>query len=205
MVVLLQGFLLGFVLAAPVGPMGILCINKTLARGFGAGFATGLGIALADAVYGLAAAFGITSVSDFLVSQRVAFGVFGGILLAYLGIKSLLKPPESFGQTAMPAQGFAGSLVSGFFLTLTNPVTILVYAAIFAGFTLSVGENLGPLMACSMTLAIFVGSLSWWLMLSGAVAFTRSRLKAKHMLWINRASGAMLTGVGVVAILQIWV
>jgi threonine/homoserine/homoserine lactone efflux protein len=202
---MLQGFLIGFALAAPVGPMGILCINKTLARGFASGLLTGVGIALADAVYGLAAAFGLTSVSDFLVLHRAAIGLGGGLFLTVLGLKSIFGAALAVQDKGLGKQGLLASLVSGFFLSLTNPMTILAYVAIFASLTFSPTQEGGVPMACLLTAAIFAGSMIWWLFLSGGIALTRSRLGQSHLLWINRISGVILTGVGLFAMAQIWV
>lgn len=196
---LLKGAVIGFSIAAPVGPIGILCIRRTLARGRASGVLTGLGAASADAVYGAIAGFGITAVSALLVEHRAWLGVLGGAFLCYLGVRTLLARPPS--GEAQPRVALAGDWGSTFVLTLTNPMTILVFAGIYAG--LGVASTGGDYPGAAMVvLGVFMGSLLWWLILSSAVAMLRSRLSETSMRWINGASGVIILGFGVAALLS---
>jgi threonine/homoserine/homoserine lactone efflux protein len=198
---LLRGLIIGFSVAAPVGPIGVLCIRRTLADGWTHGFASGLGAATADAIYMGVAGFGLTFISSFLVQQQTWFRLFGGVFLCFLGVKTFLK--EQTGQVSAPkANGIAGAYGSTLVLTITNPSTILTYIAIFAGLGLgTAGESY--LSASLMVLGVFIGSVTWWLILSGAVNKFRRRLTVESMSRVNQISGAIITGFGVVALLSL--
>jgi threonine/homoserine/homoserine lactone efflux protein len=188
----LKGLLIGFSIAAPVGPIGILCIRRTLSGGRLAGLASGLGAASADGIYGSIAAFGLVIFSNALLSWQTWLRLGGGFFLCYLGIRTLLSQPA-----LQPARGSAsswfGAYVSTFFLTLTNPMTILSFAAIFAG----IGAlNLGYLPAALLVVSIITGSAAWWLFLSGGVSLLRSRFTPQWMLWVNRLSGVIIVIFG---------
>ena len=195
-----RGLIIGFSIAAPVGPIGVLCIRRTLAEGRVAGLVSGLGAASADAVYGCVAAFGLTFVSDFLVEQTFWLGVVGGAFLCWLGVKTFLSKPS--GQAA-PASGggLSGAYASTFLLTLTNPMTILSFAAIFAGLGLASlrGDRAS---AGILVLGVFLGSAAWWLLLSGGVGLFREKFGAGAMQWVNRISGGIITAFGILALLN---
>jgi threonine/homoserine/homoserine lactone efflux protein len=194
----LKGLLIGFSIAAPVGPIGVLCIRRTLASGRASGLLSGIGAATADAFYGSIAAFGLTFVSDFLLQQQAFIRLLGGGFLCYLGIRTLLSRPV---EVANPVSkgSLASAYSSTFLLTLTNPLTILSFAAIFAGFGL-VGESHSYLSAGIMVLGVFLGSTAWWLILSGVTSLLRTRFSQKSLVWVNRISGAILLGFGIAAI-----
>ncbi|MBM3570491.1 MAG: LysE family translocator [Alphaproteobacteria bacterium] len=190
---LLTGGAIGFAIAAPVGPIGLLCIRRSLADGMAMGFATGLGAAAADACYGAVAAFGLTAVGEALVAWRQPLGWIGGAVLLWLGLRILRAPnpaaaAEAGGGSRLRA--FAGT----FGLTLTNPATILSFAAVFAGFGLIAAG--GFVSAAAMVGGVFLGSALWWLMLAGSVALIRRRLPESAVLWINRVSGLTIVGFG---------
>ena len=193
-----RGFLIGISIAAPVGPIGVLCIRRTLAEGRLKGFLSGMGAASADMVYGAIAAFGLTMITNVLVENKFWFRVVGGCFLLYLGIKTFLEKPAD--QAAQVKQsGYFGAYLSTFFLTITNPMTILSFAAIFAG-TMSMGTTSSPMV---LVAGVFTGSAGWWLTLSFGVGLMRDRLTSIHMAWINRISGIIITTFGVVMLLQI--
>ncbi|HMD88095.1 MAG TPA: LysE family transporter [Anaerolineaceae bacterium] len=186
----LRSLLIGFSIAAPVGPIGILCIRRSLAEGRLAGLVTGLGAATADAFYGSIAAFGLTIISGFLIGQAGWIRLVGGLFLAYLGIKILLSKPAQ-----RPAQvgvtNLAGAYSSTLLLTLTNPMTILSFAAIFAGLGAGLsGHGYGTV--ASVVLGVFTGSAGWWLLLSTGASLLRSRLTSDILLWVNRVSGLIV-------------
>src|SRR5512142_2363186 len=154
----LRGLVIGFSIAAPVGPIGVLCIRRTLANGRAAGLATGLGAATADGMYGCVAGFGLTFISSVLINQQMWLRLFGGLFLCYLGIRTLLSKPS--GQEAkMGGNGLLGSYASTFLLTVTNPMTILSFAAIFAGLGLA-NTNGDYASAVILVLGVFLGSAS---------------------------------------------
>ncbi|MBE9524061.1 MAG: LysE family transporter, partial [Chloroflexi bacterium] len=162
---LLKGFVIGFSIAAPVGPIGILCIRRTLVQGSLSGLISGLGAALADAVYGSIAGFGFVVITGFLIDQQMWLRILGGGFLLYLGIRTFFSKwrAESVDQSST---NLWGDFISTFTLTLTNPMTILSFIAIFAGMGLgSVGDNF--LSVIVFIFGVFFGSMSWWSAVSG--------------------------------------
>lgn len=198
--ILMRGFLIGLAIAAPVGPIGILCIRKTMENGIPAGLVTGLGAAVADAVYGSIAAFGLTALSTFLVGHTLEFRLFGGLFLIVIGLRTLRSVPAKETRTADPGGTVAGFLTA-LALTLTNPMTILGFIAIFAGF--GVADDLDPSDATILVLGVFLGSAAWWSILSGGVSRLRGRLGPWLPRAINRGSGVMLIGFGVFSLASI--
>jgi threonine/homoserine/homoserine lactone efflux protein len=195
---LLKGLILGFSIAAPVGPIGVLCIRQTLANGRAAGLVSGLGAATADAIYGSIAAFGLTVVSSFLTSQEMLLRLVGGAFLCYLGVKTLLaKPAER--AASVESSGLVGSYVSTLLLTMTNPMTIISFVAVFAGLGL-VGGSRDFLSATSLVLGVFGGSAAWWLLLSGGVSLFRSRFDLRALRWVNWISGVIILTFGALAL-----
>ena len=198
-----RGLLIGFSIAATVGPMCFLCIQRTLQRGQLYGFISGLGIATADGVYGSIAAFGLTLISNFLISEQTWIRLIGGLFLMYLGIKTIIsKPAERAATTKTAANGYFGAYASTFMLTLTNPLTILSFAAIFAG--IGVGSaNKSIVSAIGVVLGVFAGSTLWWIILTTAIGLLRKKFTYQWLLWINRASGVIITAFGVAALLSL--
>ncbi len=198
---MLRGLVIGFSIAAPVGPIGVLCIRRTLAEGRLSGIASGLGAATADAVYGCVAVLGLTFISNILIDQHVWLRLIGGLFLCYLGIKTFLAKPAKRAALAR-GNGLVGAYASTFFLTLTNPMTILSFAAIFTGLGLaSTGGNFTS--AGALVLGVFIGSSLWWLILSGSVGVFREKLDPQGLQWINRISGAIITGFGLAALMSL--
>jgi threonine/homoserine/homoserine lactone efflux protein len=198
---LLRGLVIGFSIAAPVGPIGVLCIRRTLAEGRAAGLLSGLGAATADAIYGFIAAFGLTYVSYVLMGCQSWIRLVGGLFLCYLGLRTFFsKPADVVGQAR--EGGLLGHYASTFFLTLTNPMTIISFAAVFAG--LGIGGATGNYgSATLLVLGVFAGSAAWWLLLSGAVSLLRARVSLRLLRWVNRAAGFIIVGFGVLAILSL--
>ena len=197
----LKGLLIGFSIAAPVGPIGVLCMRRTLAEGRGYGFLSGLGAATADAVYGSIAGFGLTFVSTLMIYQQTWLRLIGGVFLCYLGVKTFFSRPVER-EASTKGNGWAGAYASTFFLTLTNPMTILSFTAIFAG--LGVGSTDGnPLSAGMLVVGVFMGSALWWLLLSSGVGLFRTKIHTHGLRWINRISGGIITAFGFLALLSL--
>jgi threonine/homoserine/homoserine lactone efflux protein len=194
----IKGFIIGFSIAAPVGPIGILCIQRTLSGGNVQGLVTGLGAATADALYGFIAAFGLTFISNFLVDQSLWFRIIGGVFLCYLGIRTFFKKPREqsvslANTTVLSAYG------TTFFLTLTNPMTILFFAGVFAGLGI-VSESIHYASAGLMVIGVFSGSGTWWLFLSAATGIFRNKISERKLTLVNKISGIIIVAFGVVAI-----
>ena len=185
---------MGFSIAAPVGPIGVLCIRRTLAEGRISGFVTGLGAATADAIYGCIAGFGLTLISSFLINYQGWFRLVGGIFLFYLGLKTFLaKPAEQ--AASIKGKGFISDYTSTFFLTLTNPMTILAFAAIFAGLGVAKGCR-DYVSAGILVLGVFLGSTLWWFILSSGMSLFRKKFNLQALRWVNRISGIIITIFG---------
>jgi threonine/homoserine/homoserine lactone efflux protein len=198
--VLLKGIIIGFALALPVGPIGILCIRKTLADGHLPGMIVGLGAATADAIYGCVAAFGLTYVSELLVTQQVWLRLIGGAFLCYLGIKTFLARPMEASATTN-GRGLLRSYVSTFLLTLTNPLTIFAFVGVFAALGFRNGE-LGYGTASTLVFGVFLGSSLWFFTLSYGVTHFRGKINSAGLGWVNRISGLLIIIFGIVAIIS---
>jgi threonine/homoserine/homoserine lactone efflux protein len=212
MVFLLRGLLIGLSIAAPVGPIGVLCIRRTLAGGRVYGLVSGLGAATADAFYGSVAGFGLTFLSSFLIEQRFWLRLLGGLFLCYLGIRTLLAQPAEQAAAAKSnnlagaRKRFgpkAGAYASTLLLTLTNPTTILSFAAIFAGLGLASVSG-SYLSSGLLVLGVFLGSALWWFLLSGGVSLFREKLGTRQLRWVNRLSGITILAFGVLALASLW-
>jgi threonine/homoserine/homoserine lactone efflux protein len=192
-----KGLLIGFSIAAPVGPIGLLCIQRTTAYGRKSGLVTGLGAATADGLYGAVAAFGLTTISSFLVGQQFWFRLVGGTFLLYLGVKAFLSKPAEEAATSSHESLFLdyGSTV---ILTVTNPMTILSFAAVFAGLGLA-GSGGGHASAPLMIAGVVLGSALWWFVLSAGVSLFQAKFSSNSLKFMNRTSGAILIGFAVFA------
>jgi len=192
-----RGLVLGFTIAAAVGPISLLTIRRTLVHGRVYGLASGLGVALADATYAAIAAFGLTAITSILVGGRVLLGLVGGAFLVVLAIRTMTSRPNEVAVVA-ERPGLAAAFGSIFGLTMTNPMTILSFAGLFAGLGLT---GTGGADAALLVAGVFLGSATWWVVLTSVVAALRSRVTIPVLTWVNRVSGAAILIFGVVAIL----
>jgi len=199
----LRGLAVGFAVAFALGPIGLLVIRRTIERGWLHGFVSGLGVATADSAYGAIAAFGLTTVTTLLVGVDWLLGVVGGAVLVVLAARALHaalpagSAVEARADTAR-AGGLPGAWGSMFALTLTNPATILFFAALFA--SLGAGSA-GAGGALSVVAGVFAGSVAWWALLTGLVAAFRAHLTPPVVRWLNIGSALLIGGFGVIAIL----
>jgi threonine/homoserine/homoserine lactone efflux protein len=194
----IRGLILGFTIAAAVGPISLLVIRRTLAEGRLVGIVSGMGVATADGTYGAIAAFGLTAITDLLVDWRRALGLIGGVVLLWLAWRTFRAVPgEAATAGANGRRGLAGAYLSTLGLTLTNPMTILSFAALFVGLGISGGDAAG---AASLTLGVFAGSAAWWVVLVTVVGAFRSRLTPTGLRRVNMASGLLIGAFAVVAI-----
>jgi threonine/homoserine/homoserine lactone efflux protein len=201
LIFLLKGVVVGIIIAVPVGPVGIMCLRRTILEGKLAGFISGLGAATADAMFGFIAAFGLTFISDLLIGYHQWLRIAGGLYLLYVGGRALLTAPEVKTGTEPDAESLLRDFLSSFALTLTNPITILVFLGIFSAIGLS-GESATLSRAAILVLGVWLGSLLWWLALSfGLGSFFRS-FEPRHLRWINRGSGTilLLSGAALLAV-----
>lgn len=199
--VLLKGLMIGFSIAATVGPIGVLCIRRTLIEGRLSGLVSGLGAATADAIYGAIAGFGLTFISNFLVDQQTWLRLIGGLFLIYLGLKTFLRKPKDLvlsDQRVKLIDAYGSTL----FLTLTNPMTIISFVAIFTGLGLA-SESGNYLSASILVLGVFIGSALWWLLLSYGVGIFREKFTLAGLKWVNRISGVIIASFGLYVFLSL--
>ncbi len=192
---LLKGIGLGIALAAPVGPIGLLVIRRTLLGGLLLGLATGLGVALADGLYGVIAATALEAAKALFAFAGIWPNLLGGLVLLWLGITGLRARPARGEATAtLSADSLLLAMGSGFILTLANPMTIATFAALFLGLGVAEGG------AVVLVAGVFSGSLLWWMVLTGSISALRKSLSAVAMIWLDRLSAAVLIGFGVWAV-----
>jgi threonine/homoserine/homoserine lactone efflux protein len=187
----LKGIVVGIIIAVPVGPVGIMCVRRTIFQGRLAGFVSGLGAATADAIFGIIAGFGLTFVSDWLLGYEHWLRFAGGCYLFYVGASALLSAPPAKRTSQRDPESLFRDYASTFALTLTNPVTTLAFLGIFAAVGLS-GEAATLGRASILVFGVWVGSLLWWLTLSFGVGLFGGSFGRRHLAWINRGSGAIL-------------
>jgi threonine/homoserine/homoserine lactone efflux protein len=198
--IFLKGIIIGFALAVPLGPIGILCIRKTLTEGRLRGLIIGFGAATADLLYGCVAAFGLKVVSNTLVSQRIWIRLAGGALLVFLGVRTF-RARHVNPNIPINSSGFLRSYFTTVFLTLTNPLTIFAFIAVFAA--LGIGSGLGPFSASTLVGGVFIGSCLWFLSLSSGVTLFRKKLDRAGLRWVNRIAGILIIVSGVIAMVSL--
>jgi threonine/homoserine/homoserine lactone efflux protein len=199
----LKGLLTGISIAAPVGPIGLLCIRRSLIHGRSAGLATGLGAAIADGIYSIIAGFGLTAVSSFLVTQKFLLRLGGGIFLSYLGIRSLYAQPHTR-EIPVSNKSFFVLLIETIFLTLANPLTIVAFTAAFT--LLGIANSHAPkdyFAASCISLGVFLGSTLWFVSLSLIMSLFRNKCTPESFMWINRISGILLITFGAVSLVSL--
>jgi threonine/homoserine/homoserine lactone efflux protein len=197
-----RGAIIGLSVAAPVGPMAVLCIRRTLARGRATGLLSGFGIAAADATYGAIAAFGLSSISSFLVDLQDVVRLVGGAFLLWLGWRTLRSRAADISQSGETGKiNGIGAFLSTLGLTLTNPTTILSFVAIFSGIGF-VSDEVGTASAVALVSGVFLGSTLWWVVLISLTAFLRGKLTVRRLTLINQFSGLVILTFGGIALLS---
>jgi threonine/homoserine/homoserine lactone efflux protein len=192
----LRGVGVGLVIAVPVGPVGVLCIRRTIFEGRLFGFMSGLGAASADTVFGIIAGFGLTVISDWLLGWQSELRAAGGLFLLWIGVAALRKREVLTARPARSANNVAGAYLTTFALTISNPVTILAFLGVFAALGFS-GHAATLARAGMLVAGVLSGSLLWWAGLSLGAGLFRKRLTERHLVWINRGSGLILTISGI--------
>ena len=198
----LRGFVLGFTIAAAVGPISLLVIRRTLAEGQRYGLVSGMGVATADATYGAIAAFGLSAITDVLVNARQVLGLVGGVFLVWLAWRTIRSTPIEAATVTTARRGYVGAYLSILGLTFANPMTILSFGALFAGLGVTSGAT-GD--AALVVLGVLLGSTTWWIVLTTAVATLRGRITPGWLHRINVVSGIIIGAFAIVAIASVLV
>ena len=196
---LLKSIILGFSVSAPVGPIGLLCIQRTLTKGQMAGFFTGLGASTANMIYASFAAFGFSVVSSFLLEQQFILRIIGGEFLLYLGVKIFLaKPAER--AASLEGNGLIRVYLSTLFLMITNPTTILNFVAMFAGLGFDKTAS-SPSTAFIFVSGVFLGAIFWWFLLSFSVSIFKNKI-TPYLKSVNKIAGMLIISLGCLAFLR---
>lgn len=196
---LIRGVLAGLIITAPVGPVNVLCVERTVTKGWRSGIVSGFGSALADAIYATIAGFSITFVIQFLIRELFWIRLFGGILLILLGIWYYFRPPKTGAQKEEKDSDTVDT-ASTFFLTLTNPTTVLSFMAVLAA--LGLGNSRPWYLTLLMVGGIFMGAMLWWVVLTGITNRLRDRFTEGSMLWMNRIGGLAIGIFGVIMLVM---
>jgi threonine/homoserine/homoserine lactone efflux protein len=199
--IFIRGVIIGFAIAAPIGPINVLCIRRTLADGRVIGIVSGLGAATADAFYGGVAGFGLTLISHILFSHNTWLRLVGGTFLCFLGIRTIFAPPVKH-VGSEHVESFVGAYTTTLFLTLTNPTTIFSYGLLFAGFGVTNIRH-GFISAYLLVLGVFIGSAIWWVILSTGVDALRSKMNVLELKWVNRIAGVFISASGIFIFLRL--
>ena len=202
-ILVLKGIIVGISVSAPLGPLGILCIQRTMNKGFLYGFVSGLGAVFADILYASVAGFGISIIADFLKAHEFAIRVVGGIFILVVGVMIFRSNPvKQIRQQNAQKKGYVSDFVSSFFITVTNPLTIIVFGAVFAGLGLDQSSTFGMIM---YTLSgIFTGAILWWFSLNIGVNIFRKRIRLRNLYWINKVSGVLVAAFGIAIFVSIF-
>ncbi len=192
-----RGMVLGLMISAPVGPIGLLCVRRTAQKGLAIGFATGMGAASADAVFGALAAFGVAAILGWIAGFQTEIRIVGGVLLAFMAWNAWHKHPAIGNAQDISVGSILRAYISGLGLTCTNPVTILAVLAVVA----TLGGRLNTYEATLLTAGIFAGALGWWIALAGGVALFRRHFNERTILIINRSTALLLLTIAVYAII----
>jgi threonine/homoserine/homoserine lactone efflux protein len=200
---ILKGIIVGISVSAPLGPLGILCIQRTINKGFLSGFFSGMGAAFADILYASVAGFGISIIADFLEVHKMIITIIGGLLVSVIGIMIFRSNPvKQIRRQKAQKKGYLGDFVSGFFITITNPITIIVFGTIFAG--LGINESSTMKLILFTLIGIFSGALLWWLGLTVGVNIFRKKIRLRNLYWINKVTGVMVTVFGIVIFVSVF-
>lgn len=201
---LLNGVLVGFTASIPLGPIGVLCIQKTLNKGRMSGLASGIGAATADTIYAIIAGFGLTFITNFVVSQQFYLRLISAVALFYLGLKIFrTNPAIQLRRDSQKSPNLLADYLSILFLTISNPLTLLLFGAVFAGFGIIEG-NADFKSICLLICGVFMGAFLWWTLLTGIVNLFRSKFRLKRLWWINKITGAAIIVFSIVAVISVF-
>lgn len=200
---LIKGIGVGISVSAPLGPVGVLCIQRIMNKGFKSGVFSGIGAVFADTLYAIIAGFGLTMISDFLDDHQLYLRIIGGMLLIFLGIRIFISnPAKQFRKQQVKKTNHIADFFTVFFLTISNPVTIVVFGGVFAA--LGLVESSGDMSVILLTIGIFLGAVIWWLSLSGVVTYFRDKIRLRSLWWINKITGVVIMLLGLVTGLSIF-
>ncbi len=202
---IITAFGIGLGVSIPLGPIGILCIQRTMNKGFFAGFISGVGAASADIIYAIVAGFGISIIKDFLIEYQMPIRIIGSLFLAFVGYKIFISnPAKEIRKLRNEGQNYFKDFITSFLVTISNPITIVAFGAIFAGFDM-VGEGAKLLNIIVLLIMVFAGSIAWWLFLISTVSIFRKKIRLRYLLWVNKITGVLIIVFAIYIILTTFV
>ncbi len=199
-----KGIIIGLMVSIPLGPIGVLCIQRTLNKGRKAGFVSGLGASAADTFFALIAGFGISMIITFLKAQHIYFQIIGGAIVMYLGIHIFFTNPiRQLRLQRLNPNKLSQDFISVFLLTVSNPMAIFFFLAMFAGVNLASGP-MNIFYVGLVVAGVAIGSATWWFVLTTLVNIFRHRFRLKSIWWMNKVAGVIIFFLGIAAILSVW-
>ncbi len=202
---LLKGVFIGFMVSAPLGPIAVLCIQRTLNKGRISGFVSGLGAVTADTIFALIAGLGISIIIAFIEEKIFYFQIIGGIIILYLGIHIFYSNPvKQIRMQRMNKNKLSHDFLSVFFLTISNPIAIFFFLAMFTGVNLTSGR-MNFINLIFMVSGVTLGAVFWWFLLSSFVNIFRHRFRLKNIWWMNKVAGIVIFFLGIAVIFSILV
>lgn len=203
---ILKGIIIGLMVSIPLGPIGLLCIQRTLNKGRKSGFVSGLGASTADSIFALISGLGISMIISFIESKHVYFQVFGGIIIILLGINIFFtNPVRQIRLQRISRNKLYEDYLSLFLLTISNPMAIFFFLAMFTGVNLTTKGPLNLFSIIIIVMGVFIGSSSWWLILSSLISLFRHRFRLRSIWWMNKMAGLAIFFLGIAAILSVWI
>ncbi len=189
---IIKGLSIGIAVSAPLGPIAVLCIQRTMNKGFMSGLVSGLGAATADIIYAIIAGFGITLIKDFLINNQMPIRIIGGLFLIFMGARIFFSnPAKQIRKLRTKGNRYFTDFVTSFLLTISNPITVLAFGALFAGFG-TITENTITFNITILITSVFVGAIFWWISLIGIISIFRRKIRLRNLLWINRITGVLI-------------
>lgn len=201
-ILLLQGLLVGFLASVPLGPIGVICIQRTLSGTHKSGFFSGLGAATADTIFATLAIFSLSFLTDFMDAHKHWFTAIGGILIIIIGFSIFYKRVKRPSQRRQTKSSLLSDYLSILFLTLTNPAYILVFITLFAALGIS-SEGHYTAVNLLLIMGVLIGASCWWLTLTYAVSKLRKRFRLRHLWWINKITGGLIVLFGILLVLSL--
>jgi threonine/homoserine/homoserine lactone efflux protein len=203
--VLFKGIIIGFTVSAPMGPIGVLCVQRTLNKGRLSGFISGMGAAVADSLYAIIAGLGLSIIIDFISTRKLFFELIGISLLVIIGLKIISSNPI---KQIRKARKRGNNLLSDFasiaILTISNPLSLFLFIAVFAGLGM-MDDNINKLLTSYLVIGVFTGATLWWFILSSIVNLFRAKFRLRSLWWINKIAGAVLILFALISIIGMFI
>lgn len=203
--IFIKGALIGFLVSAPLGPIGIMCIQRTLNRGYMSGFISGLGAAAADIIFAIVAGFGLSIIINFIEEKHVYFQILGGLFVLYIGYRIFVtNPVKQLRLQRLQKTRLSQDFASVFLLTISNPMAIFLFLAIMAA--IKVAQDLLSIFELfTMIAGVAGGAILWWFILASIANRFRKRIRLKSIWWLNKITGSVVFLFGLVVIFSVWI